>query len=398
MLLRLLRLWRGYVRFEILSPFPERFINLTVRKRIPIWDTARRNGRAYASMYNRDYRRIRPDARKAKARLRILKRRGLPVLIHRYRGRVGLAIGALMFALTVFVMSQFIWSVEITGIDRISQTEIQEDLRQEGFFVGAFKPAMDFDEISRNVMIRNKDVGWMAINVTGSYASVEIKEEQLPPAVENIYDPCNIKASCDAVIVRSEVREGKMLLTEGSGVVKDQLLVSGVIEDALGGVSFVHADAVIEAKTVHRATFECGTAQQKACFTGTIHERKTLCFLGADLPLSLVSPPSSLYAERTEREYLRLLDVNIPVGMEREYLYGFEKRTVQYDETEARAVLQDRSSLYEAFVLSDCSVYDREYRYSMNEEKCLLDVTYYCVEDIAYQSPIYLENDSADVP
>ena len=398
MLLRLLRFLRGYVRFEILSPFEERFINLTVRRRVPIWDTARSDGKAYASMYNRDYLKVRPLARASKARLRIVKRHGLPVFVRRHRGRVGTVVGALMFVLTIFVMSQFVWSIEITGLDRISMTKIQEDLRQEGFYVGAFKPALDFDEVSRNVMIRNKDVGWMAINVTGSYASVEIKEEQLPPAVENIYEPCNIKAACDATIIRCEVKEGKSLLLEGSGVIEGQLLVSGVMEGALGDVSFVHADAVIEAKTAHTASFEIDDKQEITCFTGEIQERKKLSFLGCEIPLDLVSPPSSLYSKRTERECLRFLDVNIPVGLTREYLAGFENREIEYTEEQAQVILRNRSDLYEAFSLSDCEVYDREYAYSYDGEKFRLDVTYYCIEDIARQSPIYLEDERGDEP
>ena len=395
-MLRLLRWIRGYVRFEILSPFPERMINLTVRKRIPIWDTVRNDKRSYASMYHRDYLKIRPLARASKARLRIVRKRGLPVFIRRHRGRTGAAVGALAFVLTVFIMSRFIWSVEITGLDRISQTQMQNDLREEGFFVGAFKPSLDFDEVSRNVMIRNKDVGWMAINVTGSYASVEIKEEQLPPAVENIYEPCNIKAARDAVIVKTEVREGKSLMIEGSGVIEGQLLVSGVIEDALGGVSFVHADAVVKAKTIRTAVFEIDQNQKIACFTGEIRERKKLSFLGCEIPLSLTAPPSSLYAKRTVQENLRFLDVNIPVGITKEVLAGFEKREIQYDEKGAQEILQNQSDLYEAFSLNDCEVYDREYTFSFDDGKALLNTTYYCIEDIAQKAPIYFEENSSD--
>ena len=394
MLLRLLRFVRGYVRFEIISPFEERFLNLSVRKRIALWDTARKNGRAYASMYQKDYRKIRPVARASKARLRIVRRYGIPVFVRRYRGRFGVAVGALAFVLTVFVMSQFIWSVEITGLDRISQTELTEDLREEGFYVGAFKPSLDFDEVTRNVMIRNKDVGWMAINVTGSYASVELKEEQLPPAVEDIYSPCNIKASCDGTVIRTEIREGKSLIIEGSGVIKDQLLVSGVITDAFGGTQFVHSDAVIEAKTEHTATFAIEKCCENLIFSGEVRERKKLNFLGWEVPLNFVSPSMPDYADRSRQENLRFLDVSMPVGVTTDRLSGFEKQERDIDSEQAEKILKKQSDLFELFSLSDCEVTDREYSYSDANDKYCLEVTYSCIENIAYQSPIDLEDDS----
>ena len=91
MLIRLLRLIRGYVRFEIVSPYPERFLNLSVRRQIPVWDTVREKESIFASMYNRDYRRIRPCARGAQARLSIRERHGLPVAVRKYRGRFGVS-------------------------------------------------------------------------------------------------------------------------------------------------------------------------------------------------------------------------------------------------------------------------------------------------------------------
>lgn len=393
MLIRLLRLIRGYVRFEIVSPYPERFLNLSVRRQIPVWDTVRDKESIFASMYNRDYRRIRPCARGAQARLSIRERHGLPVAVRKYRGRFGVALGALAFLLTVFVMSQFIWSVEITGLDRISESKMREELCEEGLFVGAFKPSLDFSEIARNVMIRDKDVGWMAVNVTGSYASVELKEEQLPPAVENIYEPCNIKASQDGVIIKAQVREGELLLSEGSGVVEGQLLVSGVLKDALSGSSFVHSDAKLLAQTVRSQSFSLSKTDEALLPEEQSKERKKLCFLGLEIPLQLVSPSSSDYAVRNSCACLRFLDVDIPVGIVLERLRGFTEEQRSISEQKAQVILRQKADLYEAFCLSDCTVNDREYVLSALGEEYRLDVTYHCTEDIAVKSPIYLEEE-----
>ena len=64
-------------------------------------------------------------------------------MIGRYRGRVGVVIGACAFLVSVFVMSLFIWSVDITGCQTVSRTQMLADLREQGLYVGAFKPLID---------------------------------------------------------------------------------------------------------------------------------------------------------------------------------------------------------------------------------------------------------------
>ena len=143
MLLRLLRFFRGWVSFTVSGKYPERFLNITARKNIRLWDVQRKDGGFTACMYRSDYRRIRPVARGAGVTLRIYKKNGLPGMIGRYRGRVGVVIGACAFLVSVFVMSLFIWSVDITGCQTVSRTQMLSDLREQGLYVGAFKPLLD---------------------------------------------------------------------------------------------------------------------------------------------------------------------------------------------------------------------------------------------------------------
>ena len=200
MLLKILRWLRGYVCFTVCGRFPERFVNITARRGIRLWDVARRDNTLSAAMYMSDYRRIRPVARSCRLRLRIVTKCGLPTRMRRFRSHGGVAVGIFAFLITVFVMSQFIWCVDVTGIDTISENEMRALLRAQGLYVGACKIGMDFPGVSRGVMLDDERVGWMAVNVTGSYASVEIKEESAAPEVEDIRTPCNVKASRDGTV------------------------------------------------------------------------------------------------------------------------------------------------------------------------------------------------------
>ena len=177
MLLEMLRFVRGYVRFDVCGRYPERFLNITARHGVRLWEVERVGEGFSACMYRSDYRRIRSLARKAGVRLRVKDKRGLPSLAYSRRDRVGLVFGACAFIITVFVTSMFIWSVDISGNDKLSLTHINTLLKDNGLYVGAFKPALDAKRLADEVMIDDPDIGWMAVNIEGSYASVEIKEK-----------------------------------------------------------------------------------------------------------------------------------------------------------------------------------------------------------------------------
>ena len=63
-----------------------------------------------------------PLARKAGARLRAGKRRGLPFLWNRLRGRPGLLFGGAAFFALLCAFSQCFWTVEVTGCRTIPET------------------------------------------------------------------------------------------------------------------------------------------------------------------------------------------------------------------------------------------------------------------------------------
>ncbi len=396
MILRILRYLSGYVRFEIISRFPERFLNITSKRSLRVWGAKREGARLYACMYMKDYLSIRPVARAASARLKITQKKGVPVILRAHRGRVGLLFGAAAFLLVIFVMSQFILSIEITGADRVSVSELKEELREEGLYVGAFKPALDYDMIARNMLIKDKDLGWMAVNVSGSYASVELKEESLPPPVEDISTPCNIKASRDGVIVSSNIAQGASMIEKGSGVIKDQLLVSGVIEDAAGGVSFVHASAEVIAKTVREMTFSLDKDRSSLEPLSASVSRYRAGIFSLSVPLSFSNAGGEYAAVRSEERGMRLLDTDIPLSVIREDVYSFDLCEKRFSEKEARTFLERQSLLYEAFALCDCTVEEREYDFSYDEERCYLKVTYHCLEDIACQNPIIIQKDEEE--
>lgn len=388
MMLELLRTARGSVNFFVTGKYPERFLNITARHRVRLWKVRRTDSGFTAWMYRSDYRKIRPLARGAGVKLRIIKKSGLPTLMFKYRDRIGLLIGACVFILSVFVMSLFIWSIDITGLDTVSQSEMKEVLREHGLYIGAFKPSLDVVKLSRDIMIERHEIGWMAVNMSGSYASVEVKEEAVPPEVEDVYTPCNVKAKSDGVVLRIEAAEGDTLVMEGSGVIEGQLLVSGVRTDEQGTSRLLHANARVMARTTRQASFSLTRQMTVLRPNGDSAQRRTLDILNLRLPYQMDAVDSPYSVMQSETSVPAPLGISLPVGMVTETVNALSEEEMTLDDNSAEELLLQEAQLYEAFALQNCVIESQEYHLEQKDGVYTLYVTYTCVEDIAVSEPI----------
>ena len=388
MLLCLLRYLRGYVSFSVSGRFPERFINIALRHNLRLWNVVMGDGSLTACMYMRDYRRIRRYARGAGVRTRVRERRGLPMLLRRYRDRMGLAVGAAAFVVSVFVMSLFIWSIDITGLNSVSESEMRSMLADNGVFIGAFKPATDAMGASRTIMLEDSRVGWMAINITGSYASVEIKEKSPSPEVEDISEPCNIKAKRDGRILSVNAEQGRTVLKEGSGVVAGQVIVSGVMDDQTGGVRLVHSKARVIAETTHKAEFRVPKSISAYVPTGEVKERRSISIFGATIPMTLGGVHTVGVLSDEISESPDPLGVTLPVELRTRRMYAIEQTRRELDDNSAKELLYREARLYEVFSLSCCTVTARDYRFISTADGFSMSVSFTCEEDVAFQDPI----------
>ena len=128
MLVRLIRFFRGYVDFTARGMFPERFLNISARNGINLWNNHPIQDGLRGSMTVSDYRHIRKTAHKAKVTLKIEQKHGLPFFINKYKSRIGRPIGAAAGFVLIMLLSNFIWSISITGTQTISDTYLLGEL------------------------------------------------------------------------------------------------------------------------------------------------------------------------------------------------------------------------------------------------------------------------------
>ncbi len=282
--LKIYRLFCGYVHFTASGGFSERFINLCGKSSINLWALEADSGKVTACTTARHYRKIKRCAVCSGMVTKINEKRGLPFFIIKYRKRVGLLYGA-AFAVCFFaVMSTMIWSIEISGNNRVTDGQIIEALAQAGVKFGALKKNINAASTRFFVMERLPDISYITVNVIGSCVQAKVSEQALGIPKNSSEAPCDIVSMVDGQIVELDVYHGTKLYKKGEAVRKGDVLAGGFIELSDGAVKFKHAEAYALIRT--NLDFDTVTKAQADNLVKTSEKKKyTLHIMWFDIPL-----------------------------------------------------------------------------------------------------------------
>lgn len=390
MILRIIRWLRGYVLFTVSGRFPERFINLLNKNGVRYWNMIP-SGKGYkASMTVQDYLRVRPMARTCGVRLRSVRKSGLPYFIKKYKHRQGLLIGAVCAVLIMSVLNQFIWVIDISGTERTSEQSVLSALKSSGLEVGAYKGSLDFGSVARNSTVLLPDVGRMSVNAINNVAQVEIREKSQSPELSNETDPCNIKASQDGVITKTVVSKGSCLVKKGSAVVRNQLLVSAVVEGKTEDIdlTYVHSTAKIFADVNESKSFSVRLAKKNLVADMNYSEKSRINFLCFSVPFK------TDFSQRGEsvsifRAYrLAPCNVTLPLGITRQRQYYFNESGGKINKKEAKIILQKKIAVCECFSYHNNKVQSKAVTYTEKTGKLSARVDYVINKNIALSQKI----------
>lgn len=265
---------KGYVIIEIYGKNAERFINICLRRGIDVHDAKpMENGRIEISVSKRDFFRLPSIVYKTKTKVRIKRKRGLYNIIDRYKKRYLFAAGFFVFAAFIAVMSQFIWVVEINGVENADYEGIIAALEECGVRSGALKKDLpSLSDIKQRILFKNDDIAWAWVYIDGAKARVEISEKIIPPQVIDKSVTSSISARCDGVIKNITAKSGELLVKEGEAVSAGDVIISGKVGTFREGEAekyiYVRALGIVEAYTSHSAEGEYKTYYESRTSTG----------------------------------------------------------------------------------------------------------------------------------
>lgn len=391
-IVRVFHFLRGYVEFEVYGGFTERFLNLCARAGIDLWGVRNSGDRLIARVDARTYRRLHRPAHRSGMRLHARAKRGLPFLSVRYRRRAGVVVGLLAAVLLLAGMTPFIWTVQVEGASPQNELKILQTFEELGVYSGVRAGAIDVDSVVLRAYSQLPELSWMALNLHGCSAVIEVRENVPVPELSDDNTPGNVVAERDGQIIRIQPYAGTPQADAGSAVVKGDLLISGAVERKDGGVTFVHAQGDAYART--RRTIEVFVPFQAA---GTVQERVGSRYrIGAfflNVPFGRSDQGADTFAE-VRRVQLGINGVQLPIYWERTTYYRTCGADFTYTEEEAAMLAITQFSEEYERLTQEVRVTGGTPEVEVTSEGYRITAVFSCEENIACEAPIDLESAS----
>ena len=202
MLKKAVKLLRGSVCVRAKSAYPERMLNLCSARGIEFWDVRWIDDTALSFCVARgDLRALRRAAEGCGAEVSIERTAGTPFFFARLRRRHALFAGGILCAALLLVNSLFIWDFEVTGNETVPTETILHALREHGVHRGTFIYSFRSQDICNRVLPELKDLCWVAVNVRGCKAYVQVRERvralagpDVQTVVVSADDPSSVEA------------------------------------------------------------------------------------------------------------------------------------------------------------------------------------------------------------
>ena len=282
-MLKVVNFFRGYLEVRVSGPFPERFLNICAESGVAFWRLKRtEEGDFLARVRPKGLDTLKALAERALCTVTVERRVGAPFMVMQFRRRYAFLGGMAACIAIIWAMSLRVWEFEVLGCETVDEGEILAAMEELGIGVGTLRSDIDPDLLENQMILRIDKLRWFTVNVSGSHASVEVRERVDTPEMLDRSVPQNILARRSGVIEHISVMEGKAEAAVGDTVTEGQILISGV-QDLYNdefqkefGVILVNARGTITARTWYELSAETPLFTREKVYGEEFEEKTTL--------------------------------------------------------------------------------------------------------------------------
>lgn len=387
---------QGQVRIRVETPFPERVLNLCGARNLAFWDMEWESETAFTCRLNRrDYYALRRAVKQLDCRLTVVRKEGVPFFLGRFRRRHALLAGLTLCSALLFFGSFFIWDFTVEGNQRVTDEEILRALQRQGVGIGTFGISLDTEDIRNHVLLEIPELSWVAVNVSGCRANVEVRERRTAPEPLDRKTPCNLVARRDGLVLRVQALGGVPQVMKGMSVTEGQLLISGVEDTGTFGTRFTAGLGSVEGRTWYTLTANVPLTGAEKRYTGREKWLHSVIFGSRRIKFFANSSIDSGQCDKiTERTPVRVCGIPLPVTWETETLRFYETEPVTV--TQARRQKETGAAL-EAYLHSLVDPYGEvtasQVASRLRGDVLTVTLTAECREELGTQAPIYTANE-----
>lgn len=256
-----------------------RFVNLCRNNGIELRHLVRRENAIQMEIDAENFKKLRPLVRKTHVKIHILNRHGPAFFFYRHKRRWWFLLGMTVFAGMIYILSLFVWQIDIDGNRKYTDALVLQALAQMDVKTGCRKSEIDLPEIEEELRIMYNEITWVSASIAGTKLQIELREGDLKISgssgggqtgnvkrVENRENnpktqngesetdlPANLVSDEDAIITNLVVRRGTVAVRYGDEVKKGDVLIEGKVyiyneDETLKKVDYLTAEGDVFGK------------------------------------------------------------------------------------------------------------------------------------------------------
>lgn len=308
LLSRVVSYFIGTLRLKISGEYCERFLNILAANSVSFWSPYVKKGDFFITVLRKDIKKIRILRRNTGVKIKIVKRKGFPLIVNKYKCRYGLILGVILFLATLNILGKCMWNIKVNGNVKVSEEQIIEFLSENNVNYGDLVKNIDTDILKQKLILTFDNIAWASLNKQGSVLEVIVTEFENN---KEINAPYNIIADSDGVIKHLDVSKGSINVKIGDTVFKNQILISGIVNYGYGN-NFVEPNGKILAEIKSNKTIEIKKIQTSKNYTGKIKNRYSIEIMGLKIPLYFGKEKKFHETVSTQRK-LKIFGGEIPI-------------------------------------------------------------------------------------
>jgi len=286
LVVRAYRFVKGYRCYFAKGIHLEKFLNLCLAHKLYLWNISRPDDQTMLfSVSNRGAVLLKEFAEKTGTALTLQQGMGLPVFMKSLQKRTVFCFAAVLFFVGIFLSSSFIWTVTFDAAPGIDTAKIRAFLAENDLGVGKIRKTVDTTYLSNQIINRFPQVLWANLELSGTNLLVTlIPRTDSPPLIPKDV-PTNIVAKKDGHIKEIIAENGEAMVKVGDTVLKDQILISGLIPSPTVGNRYLHSMGKIRAVTWEKEVYEKKLYCYEKIPTGAEKSKRELALSFLKIPL-----------------------------------------------------------------------------------------------------------------
>ncbi|NFG60565.1 sporulation protein YqfD [Clostridium sp. CMCC3677] len=257
----------GKITIEVNSLIPEKTLNILWQKGINVSKIVKLNITTVRFQIPFDsYKEVEEVVKRTKGKVRIVGKSGIIVLLLSIKRKLSLCIGAGVFLLVLYLLSNYIWAIDIQTRNNLSPFEIRKELTSIGIKPGLKKSDINVYNIEKKMEDLDSEVMWVRARIEGSTLRVIVAEKVNPPVTEKIL-PEQVLAKMDGEIKRVFTFSGNAAVKPGDIVKTGNVLILP-IQGKEGFEKEVKPSGSVIANTFYEKSMEVQISGEKIQRTG----------------------------------------------------------------------------------------------------------------------------------